>query len=65
MAVEAVVGQDAAQIGMASNSTPKKVVDLALEPVGGGKDADRRGIGVASSVSTITRTRRLSLGESR
>ena len=65
MAVEAVVGQDAAQVGMALEQHAEEVVDFALEPVGGGKDLDAEGTGVASSVSTFTRTRWLSLGESR
>ena len=43
MAVEAVVGEDAAKIRMAVEQHAEHVVDFALVPVGGGKDRDRRG----------------------
>ena len=41
MALEAVVGEDAAQIGMAGEQDAVEIVGLALEPVGAGKQADR------------------------
>ena len=37
MALEAVVGEDAAQVGMAGEQDAVEVVGLALEPVGAGK----------------------------
>src|SRR5262245_45687453 len=50
MAAEAVIGQEAPQIGVAFEENAVKVVGLPLEPVGGGKDAGnafhrRRSIG--------------------
>ena len=65
MAVEAVVGEDAAKIRMAVEQDAEQVVDFALVPVGGGKDPVALETGVASSVAILTRTRRFSLGDSR
>ena len=65
MAVEAVIGEDAAQVRMAVEQHAEEVVDLALVPVGAGKDGGRAGTGVASSVATLTRMRRFSFGDSR
>ena len=41
MTLEAVIGKQAPQIRVAGEQDPVKVVRLALEPIGGGKDADR------------------------
>ena len=43
MAVEAVIGEQAAHVGMAGEEDAVEVVGLALEPVGAGKNADARG----------------------
>ena len=43
IALEAVVGEDAAQVGVAGEQDAVEVVGLALEPVGAGKDRRDRG----------------------
>ena len=65
MALEAVVGEDAPQVRMAVEQNAEQIVGLALAPVGAPeKPGPPEGTGVASSVATLTRTRRFSLGES-
>ena len=58
MALEAVVGEDAAQVRVAGEQDAVEVVGLALEPVRApGTRRSIDGTGVASSVSTLTRMR--------
>lgn len=45
MALETVVGHDAAQIGVAHKEDTHQVVDLALVPIGALVQADYRGYG--------------------
>jgi hypothetical protein len=65
MPLEAVVGEDAAQVRMAGEQDAVHVVGLALEPVGAGKISMIEGTGVSSSVSTLTRMRWFWRGDSR
>ena len=58
MTVEAVVGEDAAEIRVAREQDAVEVVGLALEPVRGRKASIADGTGVTSSASTLTRMRR-------
>ena len=62
MALEAVVGEDAAQIGMVGEEDAVHVEGLALEPVRRfQKTGDTDGTGVSSSVRNLTRRRWLCL----
>ena len=66
MALEAVVGEDAAQVRMAGEQDAVEIVGLAFEPVGAGIDtAVTDGTGVSSSVRTLTRMRWFWRGDSR
>ena len=56
-ALEAVVGQDAAQVRMTGEEDAVQVEGFALEPVGAGKTPRWRAPASSSSVSTLTRTR--------
>ncbi len=61
MALEAIVGQDAAQVRVPVEQHAEKVVGLALVPVGAGKHGQALATGVASSVATLTRIRAVQL----
>ena len=57
MAVEAVVGEDAAKVGIAGEQDAVEIVGFALEPVAAGKTSLMDGTGVSSSVATLMRMR--------
>ena len=65
MALEAVIGQDAAQVRMAREQDAVKVIGLALEPVRRREHADKRGNRGHLVRLTFTRMRVLWCGDSR
>ena len=57
MPVEAVIGENAAQVRMPGEQDAVEVVGLALEPVGAGEYWVIEGTGTSSSVWTLRRMR--------
>ena len=57
MALKAVIGEEAPEIGVAREQDAVEVVGFALEPVGAGNSVTMLGTGVSASVLTRTRMR--------